>query len=57
MVQHINPAEIHIGRENHGNKLPEPSEEDLMRLVAAFEVWGKGYVHLKTLGPAWWEKF
>ena len=57
IVEFLKPAEIYIGRDNHSNKLPEPSEEYLMNLVEELEkVIGKEYVHRKTLGLAWWEK-
>jgi len=57
MVEFLNPAGIYIGRDNHGNNLPEPSEADLMQLVIEFEnLLGKEHVHRKTLGPAWWER-
>jgi DNA repair photolyase len=52
-----NIAAVYVGRDNHGNKLPEPSEEELMELVNSLtEALGKEKVHCKTLGPACWEK-
>lgn len=57
IVEFLKPAEIFIGRDNHSNKLPEPSEKDLMRLVVELEdLLGEEHVHRKTLGPAWWER-
>jgi len=57
IAEYLNPAEIYIGRDNHSNKLPEPSEKDLMYLVVELEnVIGYEHVHRKTLGQAWWEK-
>jgi len=55
IVEFLNPAKIYIGRDNHGNNLPEPSEAALMELVERLEDLGQN-VHRKTLGPAWWEK-
>jgi hypothetical protein len=52
-----NIAAVYVGRDNHENKLPEPSEEELIQLVSALtEALGEEKVHCKTLGPAWWEK-
>jgi len=57
IVEYLKPAEVFIGRDNHGNKLPEPSEKDLMCLVVELEyLLDEGHIHRKTLGPAWWEK-
>lgn len=56
IVEFLKPAEIYIGRDNHGNKLPEPSEKDLLYLVVELEnLMGKENVHRKTLGKAWFE--
>lgn len=47
---------VYIGRDNWGNKLPEPSEAELMRLIERLEAQlGKEKVHLKTTWKAWWE--
>jgi len=57
IVEFLKPAKIYIGRDNHGNNLPEPSEADLMYLVTELEEkLGKEHIHRKTLGQAWWEK-
>ena len=57
IVRFLNPVEIYIGRDNHGNKLPEPSEQDLMYLVRELkELLGEENVHCKTLGSGWWDK-
>lgn len=56
-AQAPNIAAVYVGRDNHGNELPEPSEEELMQLVNALtEALGEEKVHCKTLGAAWWEK-
>ena len=57
IVRFINPVKIYIGRDNHGNNLPEPSEQDLMYLVRELkELLGEENVHCKTLGHGWWGK-
>jgi len=48
---------VYIGRDNHGHRLPEPSEQDLMKLIEKLlqPQFDKEQIHTKTLGPAWWE--
>jgi len=48
---------VYIGRDNHKNHLPEPSEDDLNTLVELLQNrLGTEKVHCKTLGKAWWER-
>ena len=52
-----NISAVYIGRDNHSHKLPEPSEQDLMKLIELLQPqFDKDQIHCKTLGPAWWEK-
>jgi DNA repair photolyase len=52
-VKRVGPAEVYIGYDNYGCKLPEPPLAKVKTLISRLE--GLTRVHSKSLRPAWYE--